>query len=76
MASRPILVGAGGSEQSLCAVNWAAREAALRSVPLRSVSVIPARPGTRWSTAHGAHPATHGPVAIVPEEFRPGPGTV
>lgn len=35
MASRPILVGVSGSEQSLRAVNWAAREAVLRSVPLR-----------------------------------------
>lgn len=58
MACRPILVGAGGSEQSLSAVNWAAREAALRSVPLRIVSVIPAEPAARWPTARGAHPAT------------------
>jgi nucleotide-binding universal stress UspA family protein len=58
MACRPILVGASGSEQSLCAVNWAAREAALRSVPLRIVSVIPAGPGAHWPTAGGARPAS------------------
>ena len=58
MASRPILVGASGSEQSLRAVNWAAGEAALRMVPLRIVSVIPSWPAAGWRAAHGAYPAT------------------
>lgn len=56
MASRPILVGASGSGQSLRAVNWAAREAALRDVPLWIVSVVPSKPGSGWRTARGAHP--------------------
>jgi nucleotide-binding universal stress UspA family protein len=58
MASRPILVGANGSEQSLCAVNWAAREAVLRDVPLRIISIIPSGRGADWCTAPGSHPAT------------------
>lgn len=58
MASRPILVGASGSRQSLSAVNWATREAALRSVPLRIVSVVPSGPGARWRGPGGERPAT------------------
>jgi nucleotide-binding universal stress UspA family protein len=58
MASRPILVGASGSEQSLCAVSWAAREAALRGVPLRIVAVIPSSPGAGWRTRRGGDPET------------------
>ncbi len=40
MAGRPITVGTDGSEESLRAVDWAAREAVLRSSPLRIVSVL------------------------------------
>ena len=45
MASIPIVVGADGSEQSSRAVEWAAREAVRRKVPLRivSVSAMPSR---------------------------------
>ena len=45
MASMPIVVGADGSEQSSRAVEWAAREAVRRKVPLRivSVSAMPSR---------------------------------
>jgi nucleotide-binding universal stress UspA family protein len=38
MTSKPIVAGTDGSEESLRAVEWAAREAVLRSVPLRIVS--------------------------------------
>jgi nucleotide-binding universal stress UspA family protein len=38
MAAKPIVAGTDGSEESLRAVGWAAREAALRGVPLRIVA--------------------------------------
>jgi nucleotide-binding universal stress UspA family protein len=38
MATKPIVVGTDGSEASLRAVDWAAREAALHGAPLRIVS--------------------------------------
>ncbi len=38
MASKPIVAGTDGSEESLRAVDWAAREAALRDAPLRIVA--------------------------------------
>src|SRR5258708_5272248 len=38
MAAKPIVAGTDGSEESLRAVDWAAREAALRGVPLRIVA--------------------------------------
>lgn len=55
MASMPIVVGADGSEQSSCAVEWAAREAVRRKAPLRivAVSVMPSR-----MRPHDANPAT------------------
>ena len=34
MAAKPIVAGTDGSEESLRAVDWAAREAALRGAPL------------------------------------------
>ena len=39
MTRLPIIVGTDGSEPSLRAVDWAAREAAARGLPLRMVSV-------------------------------------
>ena len=33
MAAKPIVAGTDGSEESLRAVDWAAREAALRAAP-------------------------------------------
>jgi nucleotide-binding universal stress UspA family protein len=41
MAAKPIVVGTDGSGSSLRAVDWAAREAQSRDVPLRIVSVAP-----------------------------------
>ena len=38
MAAKPIVAGTDGSEESLRAVDWAAREAVLRGAPLRIVS--------------------------------------
>jgi nucleotide-binding universal stress UspA family protein len=38
MAAKPIVAGTDGSEESLRAVEWAAREATLRGAPLRIVS--------------------------------------
>jgi nucleotide-binding universal stress UspA family protein len=38
MATKPIVVGTDGSEESLRAVDWAAREAALHGAPLRIVA--------------------------------------
>jgi nucleotide-binding universal stress UspA family protein len=43
MAAKPVVVGVDGSEPSLLAVDWAAREAKRRTAPLRIVSV-PAMP--------------------------------
>ena len=53
MAIKPIVVGTDGSEQSLRAVDWAAREAVLRDVPLRIVSVCALEPRWRWFSSPG-----------------------
>ena len=45
MAAKPIVAGTDGSEESLRAVDWAAREAALRGAPLRIVAAAGRRPG-------------------------------
>ncbi len=45
MASKPIVAGTDGSEESLRAVDWAAREAVLRGAPLRIVSAATLLPG-------------------------------
>ena len=44
MASKPIVAGTDGSEESLWAVGWAAREAVLRGAPLRIVAAAEAPP--------------------------------
>ncbi|KUM73267.1 universal stress protein [Streptomyces curacoi] len=43
--SHPVLAGVDGSERSLVAAAWAAREAVLRGVPLRLLHVSPPLPG-------------------------------
>ena len=45
MAAKPIVAGTDGSEESLRAVGWAAREAALRGAPLRIVAAAETPPG-------------------------------
>jgi nucleotide-binding universal stress UspA family protein len=35
MAAKPVVAGTDGSEESMRAVEWAAREAVLRGAPLR-----------------------------------------
>jgi nucleotide-binding universal stress UspA family protein len=44
--SHPVLAGIDGSEHSSAAADWAAREAALRGVPLRLVHASPPLPNT------------------------------
>jgi nucleotide-binding universal stress UspA family protein len=44
MAARPIVAGTDGSEESLRAVDWAAREAALHGAPLRIVAAAAVLP--------------------------------
>jgi len=53
MASKPIVAGTDGSEESLRAVGWAAREAALRGAPLRIVGTAELLP--RMTPRVGAH---------------------
>ncbi|WP_155057494.1 universal stress protein [Streptomyces blattellae] len=43
--SHPVLAGIDGSERSLAAADWAAREAEIRGVPLRLVQASPPLPG-------------------------------
>ena len=51
MTANPIVAGTDGSEQSLRAVEWAAREAVLRGLPLRIVSAAALLP--RMIERHG-----------------------
>ena len=44
MTAKPIVAGTDGSEESLRAVEWAAREAVLHGAPLRIVSAAPLPP--------------------------------
>ncbi|HEY6479699.1 MAG TPA: universal stress protein [Streptosporangiaceae bacterium] len=53
MAARPIVAGTDGSEESLRAVDWAAREAVLRGAPLRIVAAAEAPPGMISRAAPG-----------------------
>jgi nucleotide-binding universal stress UspA family protein len=52
MTAQPVVAAADGSEESLRAVDWAAREAALRKLPLRIVSAAELVP--RMIAGHGA----------------------
>jgi nucleotide-binding universal stress UspA family protein len=53
MAPKPVVAGIDGSEESLRAVDWGAREAVLRGLPLRIVSAAALLPRM---TAHQAVP--------------------
>jgi nucleotide-binding universal stress UspA family protein len=57
MAGKPIVAGTDGSEESLRAVDWAAREAVLRGLPLRIVSAADTPP-RMISHRHGSGPDT------------------
>jgi nucleotide-binding universal stress UspA family protein len=54
VAIKPIVVGTDGSEPSLRAVDWATREAVLRDVPLRIVSVCTIEPRINWIISPGS----------------------
>ena len=60
MATRPVVVGVDGSEESLRAVEWAAVEADRHGAPLRIVSA-PAMPPRMWAS----DPATQGVAKIL-----------
>ena len=72
MAVGPVVAATDGSGESLRAVGWAAREAALHQTALRIVSVteLPAAPG--WATSGGlmelAHQATQRALAVAAEQ--------
>lgn len=53
MASKPVIAGTDGSGDSLRAVEWAAREAALRGVPLQVVCVPALPPRSSWHQPPG-----------------------
>jgi nucleotide-binding universal stress UspA family protein len=55
MAAKPIVAGTDGSEESLRAVDWAAREAALRGAPLRIVAAAEAPPGMKSHAGAGEY---------------------
>lgn len=60
MAVAPVVVGTDGSEESLRAVEWAAREAERHEAPLRIVSA-PAVPPRMWAY----DPASHGVARVL-----------
>ena len=68
MASKPIVAGTDGSEESLRAVDWAAREAALRGAPLRIVGTAGILP--RMSPRAGASGSTYDTVTDVLDKDR------
>jgi nucleotide-binding universal stress UspA family protein len=55
MAEKPIVAATDGSEDSLRAVDWAAREAVLRGAPLRIVSAAALLPRTADSQGHSQY---------------------
>ena len=62
MATKPVVAGADGSPESLRAVEWAAREAALRGTSLRIIAIASMPPRMT------PNPATHDTVANRIEE--------
>ena len=55
MSAKPIVAASDGSEESLRAVDWAAREAVLRGAPLRIVSAPGLLPRMAGSQGHSAY---------------------
>jgi nucleotide-binding universal stress UspA family protein len=55
MSAKPIVVASDGSEESLRAVDWAAREAVLRGAPLRIVSAPGLLPRMVGSQGHSEY---------------------
>jgi nucleotide-binding universal stress UspA family protein len=83
MPGKPITVGTDGSAESLRDVEWAAREAALRSLPLRIVSIPalpsrtsrfqpPGRPDAVAESAHESYTAALARAADRARELEPG----
>jgi nucleotide-binding universal stress UspA family protein len=68
MASKPIVAGTDGSEESLRAVDWAAREAAMRGAALRIVGTAEILP--RMSPREGASGSTYDTVTDVLDKDR------
>jgi len=68
MAAKPNVAGTDGSEESLRAVGWAAREAALRGAPLRIVGTAELLP--RMSPRAGASGSTYDTVTDVLDKDR------
>ena len=55
MAAKPIVAGTDGSEESLRAVDWAAREAARRGASVRIVAAAEAPPGMKSHAGAGEY---------------------
>ena len=55
MSAKPIVAATDGSEESLRAVDWAAREAVLRGAPLRIVSAAALLPRMVSSQGHSEY---------------------
>ena len=53
-----ILVGVDGSPPSKVAVDWAAREALLRGLPLTMVHIIPSPNMRKWPNSPASHEMT------------------
>src|SRR5689334_7791160 len=78
MAAKPIVAGTDGSEESLRAVDWAAREAVLRGAPLRIVAAAARSAGTppatrpaRWRSSGTRPPARTGWSALASPTWTP-----
>ena len=69
MTRLPVTVGTDGSKLSLRAVDWAAREAAVRGLPLRIVSVpeLPARKCAHHMPCAGQRERAGGGVSATPD---------
>jgi nucleotide-binding universal stress UspA family protein len=70
MASKPIVAGTDGSEESLRAVDWAAREAVLRGAPLRIVAAAAAPPRMLSRAGGGPGPGEYETVSDILLEHR------